>query len=124
MHEGLFTLHDTPQGGPSKSASVELRDCPISHRNTADTAVAPREPRCATAVSAVLDPLPGQTLNPRPRIPYNSHTSPRRREKQAKADLRAEKSVKFGRNATAPRNSAHVRNRRLRRSARGRPRPR
>src|SRR5665213_2963019 len=27
MHEGLFTLHDTPQGGPSKSASVELRAC-------------------------------------------------------------------------------------------------
>src|SRR5665213_4442486 len=27
MHEGLFTLHDTPQGGPSKSASVELRVC-------------------------------------------------------------------------------------------------
>jgi signal transduction histidine kinase/DNA-binding response OmpR family regulator len=47
-----------------KTTPASLRDCPLSHRNTADTAVAHRGSLCATAVSAVLDPLPRQTLVP------------------------------------------------------------
>ena len=44
------------------SAKMSVRVCPISHQNTADTAVAHRGFLCATAVSAVLDPLQGQPL--------------------------------------------------------------